>query len=290
MRNILLTIKYDGSGYHGWARQPGLKTVCGRMEEVLGAYFKMPIELSGASRTDAGVHAYGQRATLITELGVPVEKIPRVFNTALADDRLEGLSDIEVTAAAEMPEGFHARFDSKGKRYIYRIRNSSAPDIFLKRYRWQITTPLDIDSMRAACPFVVGEHDFACFQSAGSPAGSTVTLHAQLRGNQCLISLQNPVEEGVQLPDGRWVVAFRDREIYSLDIKRREDDPDEIELTIEGSAFLYNMVRIITGTLVETGLGKRAPEDMERVIASKDRANAGIVAPAGGLWLDEVFY
>ena len=244
MRNILLTIKYDGSGYHGWARQPGLKTVCGRMEEVLGAYFKMPIELSGASRTDAGVHAYGQRATLITELGVPVEKIPRVFNTTLADDRLEGLSDIEVTAAAEMPEGFHARFDSKGKRYIYRIRNSSAPDIFLKRYRWQITTPLDIDSMRAACPFVVGEHDFACFQSAGSPAGSTV----------------------------------------------REDDPDEIELTIEGSAFLYNMVRIITGTLVETGLGKRAPEDMERVIASKDRANAGIVAPAGGLWLDEVFY
>ena len=254
MRNILLTIKYDGSGYHGWARQPGLKTVCGRMEEVLGAYFKIPVELSGASRTDAGVHAYGQRATLITELGVPVEKIPRVFNTALADDRLEGLSDIEVTAAAEMPEGFHARFDSKGKRYIYRIRNSSAPDIFLKRYRWQITTPLDIDSMRAACPFVVGEHDFACFQSAGSPAGSTV------------------------------------REIYSLDIKRREDDPDEIELTIEGSAFLYNMVRIITGTLVETGLGKRAPEDMERVIESKDRANAGIVAPAGGLWLDEVFY
>ena len=87
MRNILLTIKYDGSGYHGWARQPGLRTVCGRMEEVLGAYFKIPVVLSGASRTDAGVHAYGQRATLITELGVPVEKIPRVFNTALADDR-----------------------------------------------------------------------------------------------------------------------------------------------------------------------------------------------------------
>ena len=254
MRNLLLTIRYDGSAYHGWARQPGIRTVCGRMEETFSEYFHTPVVLEGASRTDAGVHANGQRATLRTELGVPTDKIPRVFNTALADDRIEGLSDIEVVAAQEMPEGFHARFDSKGKRYIYRIRNSSAPDIFLKRYRWQITTPLDIDSMRAACPFVVGEHDFACFQSAGSPAGSTV------------------------------------REIYSLDIKRREDDPDEIELTIEGSAFLYNMVRIITGTLVETGLGKRAPEDMERVIASKDRANAGIVAPAGGLWLDEVFY
>ena len=251
---MLLTIAYDGSTFHGWQKQPGERTVQGYLEQTMSRLFDREILLSGTSRTDAGVHAYGQRATLITELGVPVEKIPRVFNTALADDRLEGLSDIEVIAAAEMPEGFHARFDSKGKRYIYRIRNSSAPDIFLKRYRWQITTPLDIDSMRAACPFVVGEHDFACFQSAGSPAGSTV------------------------------------REIYSLDIKRREDDPDEIELTIEGSAFLYNMVRIITGTLVETGLGKRAPEDMERVIASKDRANAGIVAPAGGLWLDEVFY
>ena len=103
MRNILLTVKYDGSGYHGWARQPGLRTVCGRMEEVLSAYFKTPIELFGASRTDAGVHANGQRATLITELGVPVEKIPAVFNTALADDRIECLSDIQVTAAAEMP-------------------------------------------------------------------------------------------------------------------------------------------------------------------------------------------
>lgn len=254
MRNLLLKIQYDGSLYHGWARQPGLRTVCGRMEEVLSEYFSVPVELAGASRTDAGVHANGQAATLITEIGVPVEKIPAVFNTALADDRLEGLSDIRILDAWEMPEGFHARFDSKGKRYIYRIRNSETPDIFLKRYRWQITRPLDIEAMRAACPSVEGEHDFACFRSSGSQEGSTV------------------------------------REVYSLDVKRLEEDPQEIELTIEGSAFLYNMVRIITGTLVEIGLGKRQPEDMARIIASKDRSNAGIIAPAGGLWLDEVFY
>ncbi|MCR5010413.1 MAG: tRNA pseudouridine(38-40) synthase TruA [Clostridia bacterium] len=254
MRNLLLKIQYDGSLYHGWARQPGLRTVCGRMEEVLSEYFSVPVELAGASRTDAGVHANGQAATLLTELGVPTDKVPMVFNTALADDRTECLSDIRVLDAREMPEGFHARFDSKGKRYIYRIRNSETPDIFLKRYRWQITRPLDIDAMRAACPYVEGEHDFACFRSSGSQEGSTV------------------------------------REVYSLDVKRLEDDPSEILITIEGSAFLYNMVRIITGTLVETGLGKRKPEDMEQIIASKDRSNAGIIAPAGGLWLDEVFY
>ena len=252
MRNLLLTIRYDGSAYHGWARQSSVRTVCGRLEEVLSGYFDTPITLEGASRTDAGVHANGQRATLRTELGVPTDKIPMVFNTALADDRLEGLSDIEVLAAREMPEGFHARFDAKGKRYIYKIRNAEKADIFLKRYRWQIMKPLDVEAMRAACPYIIGEHDFACFQSAGgTPRETTV------------------------------------REIYSLDLSR---SGDEIELRVEGNGFLYNMVRIITGTLAEVGLGKRRPEDLKDIIESKDRAKAGVIAPPGGLWLDEVFY
>ena len=255
MRNLLLTISYDGSGYHGWARQPGIRTVCGRMEETLSRYFDTQITLEGASRTDAGVHAYGQRATLRTELGVPVEKIPSVFNTALADDRLEGLSDISVLDAKEMPVGFHARFDAKGKRYVYRIRNSASPDVFLKHYRWQVLKPLDLGAMQQAALYIPGEKDFACFQSAGgTPRETTV------------------------------------RNVYSLTAERLEKDPDEIEITIEGNGFLYNMVRIITGTLVETGLGKRAPEDMKRVIESKDRSKAGVIAPAGGLWLEEVFY
>ena len=255
MRNLLLTVSYDGSFYHGWARQPGLRTVCGRMEETLSAYFDTQIVLEGASRTDAGVHAYGQRATLKTELGIPVEKIPMVFNTALADDRIEGLSDISVVAASEMPEGFHARFSALGKRYIYRIRNAEKPDIFLKRYRWQIAKPLDLKAMQQACGYIVGEKDFACFQSAGgTPRESTV------------------------------------RTVSSLTIERSPEDPSEIELRIEGNGFLYNMVRIITGTLVEVGLGKRRPEDLEEMIESRDRSRAGIIAPAGGLWLDEVFY
>lgn len=253
MRNILLTIKYDGSGYAGWQRQPDKRTVCGRLEEVLSEYFKTEVKLDGASRTDAGVHAMGQRATLKTDIGVPIEKIPMVFNTALADDRMENLSDIEIVAAKEMPEGFHARFDSKGKRYIYHIRNLSTPDIFQKHYCYQIPQKLNLDAMREAAGYIIGEHDFACFQTAGG----------------------NPVDSTV-------------REIYSLKID--DDGNGNVTITVEGNAFLYNMVRIMVGTLVEVGLGKRRPEELKEIIESKDRAKAGRTAPAGGLYLDEVFY
>ena len=254
MKNLLLCIKYDGSNYHGWARQPGIRTVCGRLEEEFGSYLGTEITLEGASRTDAGVHANAQCATLIGDINIPTEKIPHVLNMVLAEDRLQGLSDAEIVWAKEMPEGFHARFSSKGKRYIYKIRNCKNADIFLKNYRWQIKDPLDIKAMNDAAQHIIGEHDFACFQSSGSPKESTI------------------------------------REVYSLKIERCEANPEEIILSIEGNGFLYNMVRIITGTLVEVGLGKRAPEDLIKIIESKDRSNAGVVAPAGGLWLDEVFY
>ena len=255
MRNLLLKIRYDGSGYHGWARQKDLRTVCGRLEEVLSAYFKTDIKLEGASRTDAGVHANGQCATLIGDVRVPTEKIPAVFNTALADDRIENLSDIEIISAHEMPPGFHARFNAKGKRYIYRIRNCEKTDVFLKKYRWQIKPQLDVEAMNEACRYIVGEHDFACFQTSGGiPRETTV------------------------------------RKVFSLEVCRDNAHPEELELRIEGNGFLYNMVRIITGTLVDVGLSKKAPEDLKYIIESKDRSNAGIIAPAGGLWLDEVFY
>ncbi len=252
MRNILLKIKYDGTNYSGWQRQPGKRTVCGRLEELLSSYFKTEIRLDGASRTDAGVHALGQCATLRADLGVPIEKLPQVINTALADDRLENISDIEILDAKDMPEGFHARFDSKGKRYIYKISNRPEVDIFKKHYCFQVREPLNIEDMRRAAEFIVGEKDFACFQTAGA----------------------NQVDSTV-------------REIYSLDIDR---DGFDITVKIEGNAFLYNMVRIITGTLVEVGLGKRTPESVEETIESKDRGKAGHTAPPGGLYLDEVFF
>jgi len=252
MRNILLKIKYDGTAYSGWQRQPDKRTVCGRLEETLSAYFNQEIRLEATSRTDAGVHALGQCATLRADIKVPIEKLPRVINTALADDRMENMSDIEILGAWDMPEGFHARFDSKGKRYIYRIRNNEKPDIFRKHYCYQVREPLDMESMKKAAEYIVGEHDFACFMSAGS----------------------NPVETTV-------------REVYSLTLTK---EGDEILMSVEGSGFLYNMVRIIVGTLVEVGLGKRTPESVKAAIDAKDRSLAGKIAPAGGLYLDEVFY
>jgi len=252
MRNILLTIKYDGRDYSGWQRQPGKRTVCGRLEEVLSSYFDMDIKLEGTSRTDAGVHAYGQRATLKADIKVPIEKLPKVINTALADDRLEGMSDIQIVDAKDMPEGFHARFDSKGKRYIYKIRNTEDVDIFQKNYCFHVREALDIDQMRKAAEYIVGEHDFACFQTAGG----------------------NPVETTV-------------RTVTKLNIDKENEF---VIVKIEGDGFLYNMVRIIVGTLVDVGLKKIKPEDLKDIIESKDRGNAGKTAPAGGLYLDEIFY
>lgn len=252
MRNILLKIKYDGTNYAGWQRQPGKRTVCGRLEELLSSYFKTEIKLEAASRTDAGVHALGQCATLRAELGVPIEKLPRIINTALADDRLENMSDIEIVDAKDMPEAFHARFDSKGKRYIYKISNRLDVDIFRKHYCYHVRESLDLEAMRSAAGHIIGEKDFACFQTAGSnPLNSTV------------------------------------REVYSLDIDK---DGSDITVKIEGNAFLYNMVRIIVGTLVEVGLGKRTAESVKKTIESKDRGRAGHAAPPGGLYLDEVFF
>lgn len=256
MRNILLTIKYDGTNYAGWQRQPGKRTVCGRLEEVLSSYFDMNIKLEGTSRTDAGVHAYGQRATLKADIKVPIEKLPKVINTALADDRLEGMSDIEIVDAKDMPEGFHARFDSKGKRYIYKIRNTKNVDIFQKNYCFHVREALDIEAMRKAAEHIVGTHDFACFQTAGG----------------------NPVETTV-------------RTVTKLTIdKENNDDGEFVIVKIEGDGFLYNMVRIIVGTLVDVGLKKKQADELKAIIESKDRGNAGKTAPASGLYLDEIFY
>ncbi|MBR0140530.1 MAG: tRNA pseudouridine(38-40) synthase TruA [Firmicutes bacterium] len=258
-KNILLTIAYDGTNFSGWQRQPGSRTVCGVLEEQLSDLLGCPVKLDGTSRTDAGVHALGQRASFKAVCPVPTEKLAKVLNDRLAKDRLEGVSDLRVLNAREMPEGFHARFSSRGKRYIYRILNSPDRDIFKRNYFYQISESLDLEAMRAAAAHVVGEHDFACFMSSGStPQESTV------------------------------------RNVYRLDVDELPAEGPgnsrEIRITIEGSGFLYNMVRIITGTLVEAGKGRRSPESVREAIESKDRSKAGHTAPPQGLYLAEIFY
>ena len=252
-RNIFLKIAYDGTGFHGWQRLPGKKTVCGCVEEALTRVLGREVKIDGCSRTDAGVHALGQTATLLLEdHGIPTERIKKALNDCLITQKREGVGEIEILEAKEMPEGFHARYSAKGKQYIYKIRNAESPDLFKRTRYYQVRQPLDVDAMRKAAAIIVGTHDFACFQTAGgTPRETTV------------------------------------RTVWALDILQ---DGEYITVSIKGNGFLYNMVRIIVGTLVEVGLGKKDASELSDIIASKDRGRAGHTAPPQGLYLKEVYY
>ena len=256
-RNFLLTIEYDGSGYSGWQRQPDVRTAQGELEAVLSHVMGKPIQVNGTSRTDAGVHALGQQASFHGEFGIPTDRIQTAVNNLLAGKgggygKLGRVGDMRIVKVEEKPAEFHARFDSLGKRYRYIIGNGPDVDIFLRNYAYQITDPLDEAAMQEAALHIMGTHDFACFQASGGNERETTV-----------------------------------RTIYSLTVKRQGND---VVLEVTGDGFLYNMVRIITGTLVEVGLGKRKPEELAAVIESCDRRNAGHTAPAEGLYLVEVFY
>lgn len=258
MKNILLTIEYDGSGFSGWQRQPGVRTVQGTLEQALSKVTGETVRINGTSRTDAGVHALGQRATFSGNFGIPAERIPLAVNNLL---RGRGMkpgtdADVRIVRAEEKPLSFHARFASKGKKYRYIIRNERELPVFCRNYCCHVPEPLNVERMNRASEYVCGTHDFACFQAAGgTPGESTV------------------------------------RTIWNLQIEERYTESGrDVVIEVSGDGFLYNMVRILSGTLIEAGLGKRSPESLEEVIRSGDRRQAGFTAPPGGLYLVEVYY
>ncbi len=254
-KNILLTIEYDGTNFSGWQRQPDKSTVQGHIEQVLSSLLKKEILINGTSRTDAGVHAFGQRASFKADVKIPTDKLPLVINNALASQEKGSfaISPVRIADAQEMPEDFHARFDCKGKKYIYKIRNAHEKDIFLRNYVYMVETPLDTDAMAQAAIHLKGTHDFKSFEAAGG----------------------NPRETTV-------------RTIFDIEVKCVSEN--EIEIHVSGDGFLYNMVRIITGTLVDIGLGKIEAGKMPEIIDAKDRTRAGHTAPPYGLYLAEVYY
>ncbi len=276
-RNVLLTIAYDGSTFHGWQKQPGERTVQGYLEQTMSRLFEREILLSGTSRTDAGVHAYGQRASFKADIGIPTEKIALVVNNALcaregSESGRGGFakSPIRILRAEEMPPEFHARFSSKGKRYIYKICSGvnelcAGSDktqyslVFERNYVYHVGSRLDVEAMKEAAEQFEGVHDFKSFEASGG----------------------NPRETTV-------------RKMFAADVRQVAADSDcglqRIEFSIEGEGFLYNMVRIMTGTLVEVGQGKRSPGDISEIINAGNRQMAGHTAPASGLYLAEVFY
>ena len=251
--NILLTIAYDGNGFHGWQRQPEQRTVQGVLEEVLGGLCEAPVRIEGTSRTDAGVHALGQCATMRGDFGIPADRIPTAANNLL--------KDIVILSAEEKPEDFHARLSAVGKAYIYRFAIAPPIPVFQRGYACLLAASPNTDRMEDAAKRLEGTHDFACFQAAGGvPRKTTIRtiFNAKVRkGNEGDLAGNN----------------------Y-----------ETVEVEIAGDGFLYHMVRIIAGTLAGVGAGRFSPDEMDGIIVSKDRKRAGPTAPPQGLYLKEVFY
>ena len=245
MQNYKIIIQYEGGRFQGWQRQTTTdNTIQGKMEAILSKMCNAPIEINGAGRTDAGVHAKGQVANFKINTDKSPAEIMRYLNMYLPED-------IAVTEISKVDERFHSRLSAKEKIYCYRILNAQISDVFTRRFVYKMPAPLNIEKMQKAAECFVGEHNFRAFCNTKTLKKSSV------------------------------------REIYSLSV---EKVGEEVRLTFRGNGFLYNMVRIITGTLIEVGLGKRSAEEIPAIIESRDRQKAGETAPARGLTLMEVIY
>jgi tRNA pseudouridine38-40 synthase len=245
-RCFRITLEYDGSEFAGWQRQAqGERTVQGCLEQALGEIAGAPVTVTGSGRTDAGVHALGQVASAQLETRLGPETLGRVLNARLP-------RDVAVLSVALAPAGFDARRWATGKLYRYSIWNGRERSPLRARRFCHLPTPLDLAAMRAAAASLVGEHDFAAFQAAGSSATTSRRR------------LDRLAVEGAR--------------------------GGEISLEASASGFLRHMVRNLAGTLIEVGQGRRAADSMAELLASRDRSSAGPTAPALGLTLVRVDY
>ena len=245
MRNFKLILCYDGTRYSGWQRQGNTgSTIQGRIETLLSRVLEQPIEVAASGRTDAGVHARTQVCSFKADTALSCGELLSLIRAYLPED-------IGAVSLDDAPPSFHARLNCVQKTYVYRIWNSSLPNVFERRFMLSIPEALDIRAMRMAAGPLLGKHDFTSFCSNKRMKKSAV------------------------------------RELRSIDIVR---EGDELQIRLTGDGFLYNMVRIIVGTLLEVGLGKRNAEETAAILQSCDRSQAGPTAPAHGLTLWEVRY
>ncbi len=245
MRNIKLTIEYDGKDFNGWQKQPNRLNIQGEIERAILEVTGKEVNLIASGRTDAGVHALGQVANFKIDSNFPIEKMAIALNSKLKHS-------IRIQKAEEVEEDFHARYHCKRKTYRYVIDNSEQGSAIYRGLEYHVAQKLDVKGMQEAIDYFVGEHNFSAFKSSGTSSKSSV------------------------------------RTIYEARILEKEGERIWIELT--GNGFLYNMVRIIAGTILEVGLGKRKPQEIPEIIQSKKRENAGKTLPAQGLFLVKVEY
>ena len=278
MKRIKLTVAYDGTNYHGWQVQPNADTIEGELNKAISELTGEQIEVIGASRTDAGVHALGNVAVFDTESRIPGEKFSYALNQRLPED-------IIIQKSEEVDRDFHPRYQECRKTYEYTILNRRFP---LPEYRNTAHFDygnLDIEVMKKACKAFIGEHDFAGFCSAGAQVKTTV---------RTIYSLEVECMElgGVQRENHAEKKTECEKISADVNIKNGEEQENNrlIKIRVNGNGFLYNMVRIIAGTLLEVGKGNVAPEQMEDIIKSADRKEAGPTAPAKGLKLVEIRY
>ena len=244
MRNIKLTIEYDGKDFNGWQKQPNKLNIQGTIEQAIKQITGEEVQLDASGRTDAGVHAFGQVANFKTNSNIPIEKIAIAINSNLK-------KSIRILQAEEVEERFHSRLSCKKKTYRYVINNSDIPSAIYRNLETHITQKLNVEKMKEAVKFFEGEHDFKAFKASGTSSKSSV------------------------------------RTIYDAQIYQ---NGDKIYIELTGNGFLYNMVRIIAGTLIRVGTGEYKPEQIPEILAAKDREMAGPTAPAHGLTMIGIEY
>jgi tRNA pseudouridine38-40 synthase len=255
LARVRMVVAYDGAPFHGFAVNAGVATVAGTLERTIERVIGHPVALTGAGRTDRGVHAWGQ----VISFDAPA----RVLDLASLQRSINQLcgGSIVVRHASIVDTDFDARFSARARVYRYTIVNRPVPDPFLAGTAWWIEQPLDVRPMRLACDPLIGEHDFGSFCRRPKPRSSD----GREAGDASLVR---------RVLDARWDVL----------------DDDILRFTIEATAFCHQMVRSVVGTLVEVGHGKKRAGDMAGILRAKDRSRAGQLAPAHGLCLWEVFY
>jgi tRNA pseudouridine38-40 synthase len=245
MRSFKVTLSYDGTNYSGWQVQPNGVTIQEKLEGALARVCGVRIRVTASGRTDAGVHALGQVASFSADTTLSASQLHRALNGSLPPD-------IRILGIEDAPVGFHAIREARSKRYRYQFWDASQHDVFQRLTNWHVRLRLDERAMQLGAEYLIGCHDFASFQAAGSPRATT------------------------------------SRTVSHLSVNRNSHLSDQVVMTIEADGYLYNMVRNIAGSLAEVGKGVHEPSWIQSVLQARDRRCAGPTAPAQGLFLVSV--
>ena len=252
MKRFKLVVAYDGTNYCGWQIQPNGITIEEVLNKTLSDFLKEEIHIIGASRTDSGVHSFGNVAVFDSETTIPAEKLCKAGK---GSSRV----DIRIVSSAQVADDFHPRYCDTRKTYEYHIQNGKISLPTERLYSHLVIFPLDVEAMQEAGQYLVGTHDFKSFCASKTQAQTTV----------------------------RTVTGI---EVETHSLSEGEYPSQKVIIRVTGEGFLYNMVRIISGTLIKVGLGVYPPEHVKEILAACDRSKAGETVPAKGLFLKKIEY